>query len=109
MIGKKQINNLLSSLLSEEKVFETDFPLEIINESALESNNTKGFTEELSTIKRKYLHSEVSLKSHPMWRRKGFWESALLDGVISQILNSDSDLTWDALSPDQLREAVIGF
>ena len=75
------------------------------NKNSRDSDND---IDELQIKNRKYLHSEIAINSHSLWRRKGFWESALLEGVISQITISDGDQSWDDLPPDQLKEAVIG-
>ena len=108
MIGKTtQINNLLSTLLSESNSSEDSNDNNIFktNKNSRDSDND---IDELQIKNRKYLHSEIAINSHSLWRRKGFWESALLEGVISQITISDGDQSWDDLPPDQLKEAVIG-
>ena len=59
-----------------------------------------------------YLSSEPVLSSHIIWRKSGFWTSALLKGtlMVMRQMNSAINVTltnWDDLTTDELREAVI--
>lgn len=55
---------------------------------------------------RRYLQQEEDIRGHPLWRKEGFWEAALLEGTMSQ-LDLLEPVHWDELEPDQLREAII--
>jgi hypothetical protein len=44
---------------------------------------------------------------HPIWRTKGFWESALFERISGE-LGMFQPILWDDLSPEQLRETVAG-
>jgi hypothetical protein len=60
------------------------------------------------TENKRYLQTEARLSRHPIWRKAGFWELALLEGIVNQMGLSEQPILWDELSPDALREAVIG-
>eukprot|EP01038_Epipyxis_sp_PR26KG_P010031 gene10031-13488_t len=60
-----------------------------------------------SNYHRKYLQSERDLYQHSIWHKNGFWEEALQQGVSAQ-MSLTEPVQWDELSPDGLREAVIG-
>jgi hypothetical protein len=59
-----------------------------------------------------YLSSEVMLSSHLIWRKSGFWEIALLNGTLMVMGQMNSAInvnltSWDDLTTEELREAVI--
>jgi len=59
--------------------------------------------------RKRYLQGEKAFMQHTIWRQQGFWDTALLEGTIGLLEQSDSaHMSWDELPFDQLREKVIG-
>lgn len=53
--------------------------------------------------------SSPILCHHRIWYADGFFETALIEGVSSQIrIWATEPVLWDELSPEALREAVVG-
>ncbi len=60
-----------------------------------------------SAPRKRYLQAEAKLNGHPIWRKAGFWELALQEGILAQ-MDLNERTVWDELNPEALREAVIG-
>lgn len=54
-----------------------------------------------------YLQSDPRLRDHSIWKQEGFWSSALRQSVLAE-LNRSPAIHWSDLSPEELRETVIG-
>ena len=74
----------------------------------LEQTTVTAATVPIATTRKVYLQSQPSLTQHVIWRKVGFWETALLEGVLAQLRLRGSASQWDELSTDALREEVIG-
>jgi hypothetical protein len=55
-----------------------------------------------------YLHSDLSIQNHPIWKLPGFWETAVKEDIFQQ-LNKSPVSPWDELSSEALREAVVNI
>ncbi|CAE7834093.1 unnamed protein product, partial [Symbiodinium microadriaticum] len=53
-----------------------------------------------------YIQHETVIHQHKLWHLDGFWEDALLEGVMAQLDLMDP-VEWDELDPEQLKEKVI--
>ena len=54
-----------------------------------------------------YIQREAIVHQHKLWHLEGFWEDALLHGVMSQ-LDMMEPVLWDELESDHLKEKVVG-
>lgn len=70
--------------------------------------NTFYLKGEEDVANRHYLQSEQSLKTHAIWTKQGFWESALKEGIFVE-LEKFRPTSWDERTPEQLREMVINI
>lgn len=59
----------------------------------------------LTSQEKEYLLSHI--RSHPIWRSHKLWEDALMLGVADQFDLCPQDTSWDDLSGEALREAVM--
>eukprot|EP00595_Chromulina_sp_UTEXLB2642_P002289 CAMPEP_0196764964 /NCGR_PEP_ID=MMETSP1095-20130614/7293_1 /TAXON_ID=96789 ORGANISM="Chromulina nebulosa, Strain UTEXLB2642" /NCGR_SAMPLE_ID=MMETSP1095 /ASSEMBLY_ACC=CAM_ASM_000446 /LENGTH=474 /DNA_ID=CAMNT_0042121979 /DNA_START=958 /DNA_END=2382 /DNA_ORIENTATION=- len=55
-----------------------------------------------------YLLKEDVIKGHSIWHGKGFWEYSLIERLSTE-LQVNTPVLWDELSPEALREAVVGI
>lgn len=80
---------------------------EIPNE---EEEEEKGIisTPTTSNVIKKYILNEEKIHHHPIWRRDGFWEQALKENVLHEYSKTNMNVFWDQLSPEVLKETVIG-
>lgn len=60
---------------------------------------------DITNVHKTYIQSEHNIKSHPIWRRQGFWDSVIKESVYSHISQS-SEIVWDELVGEPLREVV---
>ncbi len=80
--------------------------------SPVKSNGREGEERSLSSSSsssKRYLHSDVSIQHHSIWKLPGFWENALKEDIFKQLSHQSSISPWDELNPDLLREAVISI
>lgn len=56
----------------------------------------------------KYVHRVDSVHNHPIWRKDGFWDMAMLIGVANQLDLCDPVL-WEDVPEESLKEIVIGM
>jgi hypothetical protein len=59
-------------------------------------------------VEKTYLHSDLSIQNHPIWKLPGFWETAVKEDIFQQ-LNKSPVSPWDELSSEALREAVVNI
>ena len=62
----------------------------------------------LDNDERHYILKSDEIKTHPIWRSKGFWEYSLMERI-STDLQYGVPVLWDEMSSDGLREAVISI
>jgi hypothetical protein len=58
-----------------------------------------------STMEKCYLQSDSRLLRHSIWRKPGFWETALKESVFTQLQESVAP-QWDDMVMDSLRDVV---
>lgn len=57
---------------------------------------------------RRYLHKEQEIRLHPLWRKDGFWDMAMLIGISNQ-LDLQAPIRWDDIESDEeIKDIVIG-
>jgi hypothetical protein len=79
-----------------------------VNNTSSEPCSPTGSAPNTTVDKRHYLQSECSIREHSIWRKPGFWVSALRESVLTELQRSPA-VHWDELTPEELREAVIGM
>ncbi len=77
------------------------------NSTSPATASTTTTTSASKTDDRKYILHAPQIRLHPIWRAKGFWESALFERIAGE-LGLFQPVLWDDLTPEQLREAVAG-
>lgn len=91
-----------------------DLPLDGDDANDLDDNNSVSGTNSrgkggMGEISKRYLQAEDRLKHHPIWRKQGFWETALKEGLFVEMEKLKPSHSWDELSPEGLRETVISI
>lgn len=71
------------------------------------SNHDSTDTHQEAVDHKCYVQREAGIHQHNLWHLDGFWEDALLEGVMSQLSMMEAVL-WDEQDPEQLKEKVIG-
>lgn len=87
----------------------TDTILPITDDPSIMTKNIKNSNTDHTEYERQYLQTEAKIHMHVVWSKPGFWNAALLEGVVAQMtLSNAATVDWDELHPDALREAVVG-
>jgi hypothetical protein len=72
-----------------------------------ETRNGEGEKISLDLVEKHYIQQESMIRNHCLWRQEAFWDAALIQGVAEELEHRDAIL-WDELSPEEMREEVIG-